>query len=123
MACDFVQLRERAPACRFELRALAGSQLRLDPRGDVPGQLGVARFVAYDRVMCQSRMKSRKFCKRVSRAAITVDVDSPTAAKKLGRKALRQLDTLVTPETLLRSYRRLVAAKYDSRTSPARARV
>lgn len=25
-----------------------------------------------------------------------------TAAKKLGRKALRQLDTLVTPDTLLR---------------------
>jgi transposase InsO family protein len=35
------------------------------------------------------------------------------AAKKLGRKALRQLDTLVTPDTLLRWYRRLVAEKYD----------
>jgi putative transposase len=37
-----------------------------------------------------------------------------TAAKKLGRKALRGLDTLVTPDTLLRWYRRLVASKYDS---------
>ena len=39
-----------------------------------------------------------------------------TAAKKLGRKALalRPLDTVVTPGTLLRWYRRLVAAKYDS---------
>jgi hypothetical protein len=36
-----------------------------------------------------------------------------TAAKQLGRKALRQLDTLVTPDTLLCWYRRLVAAKYD----------
>jgi hypothetical protein len=31
------------------------------------------------------------------------------AAKKLGRKALAKLDTLVTPDTLLRWYRRLVA--------------
>jgi hypothetical protein len=36
-----------------------------------------------------------------------------TAAKKLGRKALSKLDTLVTPDTLLRWYRRLVAQKYD----------
>jgi hypothetical protein len=36
-----------------------------------------------------------------------------TAAKKLGRKALSKLDTLVTPDTLLRRYRRLVAQKYD----------
>jgi hypothetical protein len=34
--------------------------------------------------------------------------------RKLGRKALKQLDTLVTPDTLMRRYRRLVAAKYDS---------
>ena len=37
-----------------------------------------------------------------------------TAAKKLGRRALKQLDTLVTPDTLMRWYRQLVAAKYDS---------
>jgi transposase InsO family protein len=36
------------------------------------------------------------------------------AANKLGRKALRQLDTLVTPDTLMRWYRRLVVQKYDS---------
>jgi hypothetical protein len=36
-----------------------------------------------------------------------------TAAKKLGRKALSKLDTLVTPQTLLRWYRRLVAHKSD----------
>jgi putative transposase len=37
-----------------------------------------------------------------------------TAAKKLGRKALRKLDTLVTPDTLMRWYRRVVARNYDS---------
>jgi hypothetical protein len=35
------------------------------------------------------------------------------AAKKLGRKALRHLDTLVTADTLMRWYRRLVAREYD----------
>jgi hypothetical protein len=34
-------------------------------------------------------------------------------ARKLGRKALHELDTLVTPDTLLRWYRELVARKYD----------
>jgi transcription initiation factor TFIIIB Brf1 subunit/transcription initiation factor TFIIB len=34
------------------------------------------------------------------------------AAKRLGRKALAKLDTLVTPQTLLRWYRQLVARKY-----------
>jgi hypothetical protein len=36
-----------------------------------------------------------------------------TAAKKLGRKALSKLDTLVTRDTLLRWNRRLDAQKYD----------
>jgi hypothetical protein len=36
-----------------------------------------------------------------------------SAAEKLGRKALAKLDTLVTRDTLLRLYRRLVACKYD----------
>src|SRR5882672_5476932 len=35
------------------------------------------------------------------------------AAKTLGRKELSKLNTLVTPETLLRWYRRLIAKKYD----------
>ena len=34
-------------------------------------------------------------------------------AKDLGRKALRELDTIVTPDTLLRWYRKLIARKYD----------
>ena len=35
------------------------------------------------------------------------------AAKALGRRELAKLDTLVTPDTLLQWYRRLVANKYD----------
>ena len=34
-------------------------------------------------------------------------------AKVLGRKILRQLNTLVTPETLLVWHRKLIAQKYD----------
>jgi len=34
-------------------------------------------------------------------------------AKKLGRKALSKMDCIVTPDTLLRWYRNLIAKKYD----------
>jgi putative transposase len=34
-------------------------------------------------------------------------------AKKLGRKALAQVSTIVTPETLLAWHRKLIAKKYD----------
>jgi putative transposase len=45
-------------------------------------------------------------------------------AKALGRAALHELATLVTPDTLLRWYRRLVAQKYDGsgRRGPGRPR-
>ena len=36
-----------------------------------------------------------------------------TRAKAIGRKGLFHIDTLVTPDTLLRWYRKLVARKYD----------
>ena len=43
-------------------------------------------------------------------------------ARQLGRKALRELATIVTPDTLLRWHRRLVAMKYDgnARRGPGR---
>ncbi len=46
-------------------------------------------------------------------------------AKRLGRHRLREISTVVTPETLLRWYRELVAAKYDgsSRRRPGRPRI
>src|SRR5947199_9246718 len=34
-------------------------------------------------------------------------------AKKLGRKLLAQLETIVTPETLMAWHRKLIAQKYD----------
>ncbi len=37
-----------------------------------------------------------------------------TRAKQIGRKALNQFATLVTPDTLLAWHRRLIARKYDS---------
>src|SRR5882762_11617409 len=46
-------------------------------------------------------------------------------AKPLGRKRLRELSPIVTPDTLLRWYRELVAQKYDgsARRSPGRPRI
>jgi hypothetical protein len=42
------------------------------------------------------------------------------AAKRLGRRRLREISTIVTPDTLLRWYRELVAAKYDGSSAPHR---
>jgi len=46
-------------------------------------------------------------------------------ARALGRKVLTELETLVTPDTLLRWYRELVASKwnYSQRRGPGRPRV
>ena len=46
-------------------------------------------------------------------------------AQALGRKVLNELETLVTPDTLLRWYRELVASKwnYSHRRGPGRPRV
>ena len=46
-------------------------------------------------------------------------------AKPLGRRRLRELSTIVTPDTLLRWYRELVARKYDgsARRGPGRPRI
>jgi hypothetical protein len=46
-------------------------------------------------------------------------------AQALGRKVLNELETLVTPDTLLRWYRELIASKwnYRHRRGPARPRV
>lgn len=56
------------------------------------------------------------------------DVERRRLARKaqaLGRRALNELETLVTPDTLLRWYRELVASKwnYSHRRSPGRPRV
>src|SRR5437868_15124731 len=45
-------------------------------------------------------------------------------AKKLGRKLLAQLETIVTPETLMAWHRKLIAQKYDGTSfrTPGRRR-
>jgi len=43
-------------------------------------------------------------------------------AKKLGRKVLAQVATIVTPETLLAWHRKLIAEKYDGSTHRTRGR-
>ena len=42
--------------------------------------------------------------------------------KRLGRRALLQVAGIVTPDTILRWYRRLIAQKYDGRTRRRRGR-
>ena len=44
-------------------------------------------------------------------------------AKRLGRKALAQVATIVTPETLLAWHRRLIAQKYDGSACDWRIRI
>jgi transposase len=55
-----------------------------------------------------------------------VDLDQGAAeeGQALGRKGLRELASLVTPETILRWYRELIARKYDgtAKRGPGRPR-
>ena len=49
-------------------------------------------------------------------------VDSPCAARKLGRRVLMQVAGIVTPDTILRWYRRLIAQTYDGSARRGRGR-
>ena len=44
-------------------------------------------------------------------------------AKRLGRKLLNELATIVTPETLLAWHRKLIAKKYDGSANPGSGRL
>jgi putative transposase len=44
-------------------------------------------------------------------------------AYALGRKVLNELETVVTPDTLMRWYRNLIARNYSHRRGPGRPRI
>jgi putative transposase len=67
-------------------------------------------------------------CIRCIRCIRFTDAERRRLARKayaLGRKVLNELETLVTPDTLLRWHRRLVASKwnYSQRRGPGRPRI
>jgi transposase InsO family protein len=73
-------------------------------------QAAVIEYLREENQVLKEQLK-----KRGGRLRFTDDQRRRLAAKAkaLGRKLLRSLDTLVTPETLLRWHRQLVAKKYD----------
>jgi putative transposase len=64
----------------------------------------VTEYLLAENAMLRQQLRGRRILQR-RRLAI--------AAKKFGRRALSKIDTLVTPQTLLRWYRVLVSQKYD----------
>jgi putative transposase len=72
----------------------------------------VTEYLLAENTVLREQLRGRRICYTDAQRRRLA-----TAAKKLGRKALSQLDTLVTPDTLLRWYRRLVAKKYDGTNS------
>lgn len=83
-------------------------------------QLDVIEYLKEENRVLQERLGGRRLC--------FTDAERRRLARKaqtLGRKGLRELETLVTPDTLLRWYRELVARKwnYSHRRGPGRPRV
>ena len=83
-------------------------------------QLGVIEYFKEENRVLQEQLGGR-------RLRFTDDQRRRLAAKgkALGRRVLRELGTIVTPDTIFRWYRRLVTAKYDgsSKRRPGRPRV
>jgi putative transposase len=82
------------------------------------------RAVAY--LMAENRVLKAKLGKK--RILLTDDERRLLAVKgkELGRRALEQVATIVTPDTILRWHRELIAKKWDhsdKRTSPGRPKV
>ena len=80
-------------------------------------QLAIAYLQAENRVLCE-RLGTRRL--RFTNAERRLLAEK---GQGLGRTMLAELATLATPETILRWYRRMIAAKYDgsdTRRSPGR---
>jgi transposase InsO family protein len=85
-----------------------------------PRQLQVIEYLEAENRVLRERLGGRRMR--------FTDAERGRLARKahaLGRKALHDLETLVTPDTLLRWYRQLVASKwnYSHRRGPGRPRV
>src|ERR1700683_4336385 len=83
-------------------------------------QLDVIEYLQEENRVLKERMGGRRLR--------FTDAERPRLDRKaqaLGRKVLNELETLVTPDTLLRWYRELVASKwnYSRRRGPGRPRV
>jgi putative transposase len=85
-----------------------------------PPQFDVIEYLQEENRVLEERLGGR-------RVRFT-DAERRRLARKayaLGRKVLNELETLVTPDTLLRWHRELVASKwnYSQRRGPGRARI
>jgi hypothetical protein len=80
-------------------------------------QLTVIEFLQAENRMLKERLRGKRLRFTDAERALLA-----RKAKAIGRKALLELDTLVSPDTLMRWHRRLVAQKWDfsKRRSPGR---
>ena len=71
-------------------------------------QLIVIEFLQAENRLLKGRLRGKRIRFTDAERALLA-----RKAKAVGRKALLQLDTIVTPDTLMRWHRRLVAQKWD----------
>ena len=72
-------------------------------------QLVVIEFLQADNQLLKARLSGKRIRFTEAERALLA-----RKAKAVGRRALLELDTLVSPDTLMRWHRRLVAQKWDS---------
>ena len=80
-------------------------------------QLLVVEFLQAENRLLKERLSGKRIRFTEAERALLA-----RKAKAVGRRALRELDTLVSPDTLMRWHRRLVAQKWDfsKRRGPGR---